>query len=438
MRTPRLRASTFIGMLSLFVFTACGSASASENKLSWPLERAAHRPTPLSFGLYVTPDSAENPIDPPERFTGYHVGTDFEIMPDEEDVDISVYAICSGEAIYSGFAEGYGGLIVQRCVIDDEPVVVLYGHLALDPLPSVKGKLHAGRMIGKLAPAHSHGSDDNRKHLHLGIVKGTEISYLGYVQTADELQDFMDPKRFSVDGACLHRRHGSPCISAAVFLSDTCSCFVLRHESGKLVRPAVDAFFLPVWFIDDNERRKKERTVVVPLEPQEVFCAPRSEVVAVIAEAHERHRFLSEIDVFCTLFEKVIHVHVELPLGAAGVPRTGAENQDVSAKKIVWLCELSFLHFDDDIRHHCPELRCDNVSDKFGVATRGCGNEMERAEHRSVRMQGECTGGYYSLYESSVFLLRSRDVASLFRHHNSKGSTTDEKWSDVHGQSVIS
>lgn len=192
MRNPRHFSSSGLAIVSLLLFAACSSASASESKLSWPLERAAYRPTPLFFGLYVTPDPANNPIDPPERFTGYHVGTDFEITWGEKNTDVPVFAICHGEVIYSGFADGYGGLIAQRCSIDSEPVVVLYGHLALDPLPEVQDTLVAGERIGKLAPAKSHDSDDNRKHLHLGIVKGTEISYLGYVQTADELQNFMD------------------------------------------------------------------------------------------------------------------------------------------------------------------------------------------------------------------------------------------------------
>lgn len=193
-RTPICRSSRLV-VLSVVLFAACSSASASEDRLSWPLERAGYRPTPLHFGLYVTPDPANNPIDPPERFTGYHVGTDFEIMWGEKNSYVPVFAICNGEVIYSGFAEGYGGLVAERCVIDDQPVVVLYGHMTLDPLPAVSEQLIAGKKIGKLAPGKSHDSDDNRKHLHLGMVKGSEISYLGYVQTEDELENFMDPKK---------------------------------------------------------------------------------------------------------------------------------------------------------------------------------------------------------------------------------------------------
>lgn len=181
-------------VLSLTVLAGC-SASASESALSWPLERAAFRATPLSFGLYVTPDPEQNPIDPPERFTGYHVGTDFEITPGEQDSDVPVFAMCTGEVMYSGFAEGYGGLISQRCVIDEEPVVILYGHLLLSSLPELKTTVVAGSKIALLAPAKSHDSDDNRKHLHLGIHKGTEPAFLGYVQSQAELGDYMNARK---------------------------------------------------------------------------------------------------------------------------------------------------------------------------------------------------------------------------------------------------
>ena len=185
--------SLFLLLLSVAFFTGC-SLVASE-KLSWPLERAAYRPTPLHFGMYVTPDPAMNPISLPERFTGYHVGVDFEITSGEKDKDVPVYAICSGEVIFSGFAEGYGGLISQHCTIDNEPVVVLYGHLQLDSLPDIASTLTAGKKIALLGADKSKDTDDNRKHLHLGIHRGTTSVFLGYVQTEDELKSFMDSKK---------------------------------------------------------------------------------------------------------------------------------------------------------------------------------------------------------------------------------------------------
>src|SRR3989338_5562242 len=81
--------------------------------VSQPIHQALNRPTPLSFGMHVTPDPETNPIHPPERFSGYHVGVDYEIAEEELDKEIPIFAICSGTVAYSGFAEGYGGLLVQ-------------------------------------------------------------------------------------------------------------------------------------------------------------------------------------------------------------------------------------------------------------------------------------------------------------------------------------
>lgn len=160
---------------------------------SQPLEHATNRPTPLHFGLHVTPDPADNPIDPPERFTGYHVATDYEVSADELDTPTPVYGICRGKVVYSGFAEGYGGLLIQRCTLDGEPISVIYGHLSRTGLLEDGVTVKSGQQIGYLADAHSTDSDGNRKHLHLGIHKGKALDMRGYVQTEAEIAEYVDP-----------------------------------------------------------------------------------------------------------------------------------------------------------------------------------------------------------------------------------------------------
>src|SRR3989344_3388920 len=108
----------------LLLIVAC-----SDSSLSMPLPESERRATPLYFGLYVTPDPQTNPISPPERFTGFHVATDFEVTIEELEDDVPVSAICTGKIAFSGSAEGYGGLIIQRCTIQGESVTVLYGHV---------------------------------------------------------------------------------------------------------------------------------------------------------------------------------------------------------------------------------------------------------------------------------------------------------------------
>lgn len=176
-----------IGSLSLSLMGCTADA------IQHPISKGSSRTTVLTYGLHVTPDSAENPISPPERFSGYHVATDFEVTKAELDADVPVFAMCSGKVVYSGFAEGYGGLLVHRCTISGEPVTVIYGHLLLSSLPGSGTKVVAGNQIALLGPARSHDTDRNRKHLHLGIHRGKSLDIRGYVQAESDIASFIDP-----------------------------------------------------------------------------------------------------------------------------------------------------------------------------------------------------------------------------------------------------
>ncbi len=187
LQTMTMRSALHLSCLCLLL-VGCTAAA-----MQVPIHDIGIRPTLLTFGMYVTPDPANNPISPPERFIGYHVGTDFEVTKEELDVNVPVFAICSGKVVMSGFVEGYGGLIVHRCKINGESVTVLYGHLFLSSLPKNGTSVVAGKQIALLGPARSHDTDGNRKHLHLGIHRGTGIDVRGYVQTKEEISEYIDP-----------------------------------------------------------------------------------------------------------------------------------------------------------------------------------------------------------------------------------------------------
>ena len=188
--------AAFTGIFACLFLSAC-----SNGELHEPLPQSGDRPTPLHYGLKVSTDPAQNPIDPPERFAGYHAATDFEVSADELEKDVPVFAICTGKITYSAFAEGYGGLVTQQCKIQGEKVTVLYGHLSLSPLPKKGSTVKSGVQLGVLAPARTHDSDGNRKHLHLGIVHGWSTAEIrGYVQTEEELKKFVDPKSILPEG----------------------------------------------------------------------------------------------------------------------------------------------------------------------------------------------------------------------------------------------
>lgn len=180
--------STKILIITGLLLSGCSAS------LHQPLPSSGNRATPLSFGLHVTPDPNTNPIQPPERFSGYHAATDFEVSEGEVDGDVPVYALCKGKVRYSGYAEGYGGLLIQDCTIQNQKVTVLYGHLTVSGLPREGSRLKPGDTIALLGADRSYDSGYNRKHLHLGIHKGRMLDLRGYVQNEKELEGYIDPQ----------------------------------------------------------------------------------------------------------------------------------------------------------------------------------------------------------------------------------------------------
>ncbi len=161
---------------------------------SAPLDRASERATKKPFGIYITP--ADSPVQP-ERFQGYHTGTDFEVFEDELNNDVSIQAICSGELVLKQTTSGYGGVVVQSCDLDDEPITVVYGHLKLSSIDwSVGDSIEVGDRIGILGAGDSSETDGERKHLHLGIHKGSEVNIRGYVSMEFQLNAWLDPCQY--------------------------------------------------------------------------------------------------------------------------------------------------------------------------------------------------------------------------------------------------
>jgi len=166
-----------------------------EPDFAWPLTAMENRPQLLTFGLYVTPSPANNPIDPPERWTGYHSALDIEIYPDEIAKDVPVFAVCEGEVIFTGEVNGYGGVLVQTCTYESEPITVLYGHIDPNRIAKrVEDNLKVGDAIGFLGSHKTRDAGYNRKHLHLQMHRGPEIIFRGYVSRPEELTAYIDPK----------------------------------------------------------------------------------------------------------------------------------------------------------------------------------------------------------------------------------------------------
>jgi len=174
--------------------TSLQPQQAQQNQTVDPLPNALSRITKKPFGIYITP--ATSPVQP-ERFAGYHTGVDLETYPSEQNIDVPVKALCDGTLLMARYASGYGGVAVERCTLGGQAVTVIYGHIRLASVaPKVGDQLKAGDFLANLGTGYSSETDGERKHLHLGIHKGTSINILGYVQAKSELSGWVDPAQY--------------------------------------------------------------------------------------------------------------------------------------------------------------------------------------------------------------------------------------------------
>ncbi len=163
-----------------------------ENALDVPIDNAEDRVTKKPFGLLVS--KATSPVQP-ERFAGYHTGVDFETFDHEKDSDVDIRVICDGPLLMKKWATGYGGVTVQKCSLENEAVTVVYGHLRLASISQAIGhEMKKGDKLGVLGKGYSSETDNERKHLHLGIHKSATVDIRGYVSDEASLTQWLDIK----------------------------------------------------------------------------------------------------------------------------------------------------------------------------------------------------------------------------------------------------
>ena len=179
--------NTLVPNVSVLGIPAQNNLSVFVAPLKWAGERVTKKP----FGIFITPQTS--PVQP-EKFRGYHTGADFEIFPEELNADVSVHAVCDGKMKIKEYASGYGGVMVEDCTLNGNPITVIYGHLKLASIQKNAGdSLLAGEVLGILGADKSAETDGERKHLHLGFHNGTSLNILGYVQNKSELSGWIDP-----------------------------------------------------------------------------------------------------------------------------------------------------------------------------------------------------------------------------------------------------
>jgi len=82
---------------------------------------------------------------------------------------------------------------IQECLLENQVVTVLYGHLRLSSIKKNPGDyLAPGDLIGLLGNGESTETDGQRKHLHLGIHKGNATKLAGYTARQSQLSEWID------------------------------------------------------------------------------------------------------------------------------------------------------------------------------------------------------------------------------------------------------
>lgn len=148
------------------------------------------------FGKLVTPGDAES-LDCGAAFSGYHTADDLEIFPAEADLSVPVFAFADGTVSEVQTVSGYGGLLVLKSQVEGMNYNAYYGHLDLTTVAKKAGQaVSSGEKIAELGKGCSSESGGERKHLHFGISKGEWLDYRGYVETASELENWLDPTVF--------------------------------------------------------------------------------------------------------------------------------------------------------------------------------------------------------------------------------------------------
>lgn len=167
------------------------SGQDSTQEYTYPIEHFTENQTKKVFAQYVTPETS--PVQP-ENFTGYHTGVDIEVNLEDVNKGIPVYSIANGtiRSVRDDVA-GYGGLIVIEYKIAGQTVTAIYGHIKYFSVEKKAGEIVSrGEQIAILG-TKGFETDNERKHLHFGIHKGSSINILGYVQNKSELSDWIDP-----------------------------------------------------------------------------------------------------------------------------------------------------------------------------------------------------------------------------------------------------
>lgn len=176
-------------VLPLFFFLFLLPLPVYASSWYYPIGQFGERQSYKAFGQYIDKNFYVGKASLfPNQFIGYHAAIDLEIFPDEADHLVPVYAVADGKIVYAAPVSGYGGLILLQLTGTGD--TALYGHVKLTNLPfKVGDSVASGTRLTYLGDAFSSETGGERKHLHFGIYKGTDLYFRGYEPTLSALNN---------------------------------------------------------------------------------------------------------------------------------------------------------------------------------------------------------------------------------------------------------
>lgn len=136
-----------------------------------------------------------------DRFSGYHVGEDAEVRPEDlrpgEVQEVPVRAIADGDVLYVNRVSGYGGVMVIAHDVQGEKVNAIYGHIDRSSTHlKVGDHVGKGQFLAYLGADKSKETDGERQHLHFALYRGDDIRLSGYEKQASAVSRWINPQDF--------------------------------------------------------------------------------------------------------------------------------------------------------------------------------------------------------------------------------------------------
>lgn len=183
--------------LVLALFFVFSPIISNADNWYYPMTNYGQRTSVKQFGQKIDDSfyKGKESLFPFNHFYGYHAADDLEYTVSEKEEKTPFYAVTTGKIVYIGSLDGYGGVILEQI---GDGHTALYGHVKISDLTFKTGDtVQGGTALSYLGDAFSSETSRERKHLHFGIYKGSDLYFHGHESTEKVLnRRWVDPTEF--------------------------------------------------------------------------------------------------------------------------------------------------------------------------------------------------------------------------------------------------